>query len=70
MTTTVIKLCNCSHRHVTITLLFMTAGDARNEVPITNVAKIEFPGSPRKKPPSKDEVAGDVNSLIHSLSLD
>ena len=27
----------------------MTAGDAKNEVPITNVAKIEYPGSPRKK---------------------
>ena len=45
----------------------MTAGDAKNEVPITNVAKIEFPGSPRKKPPSKAIVTGDINSLKPSL---
>ncbi len=30
-------------------ILCMAAGDAKNEVPITNVAKIEYPGSPRKK---------------------
>ena len=31
--------------------VFALAGDARNEVPVTNVAKIEFPG--KKKNSSK-----------------
>ena len=37
-----------SNMHITV-LWLLLAGDAKNEVPITNLAKIEFPGREPKK---------------------
>lgn len=46
----------------------IAAGDAKNEVPITNVAKIKFPGSPRKKTGS-GELIVHVFGIYDSVNL-
>jgi hypothetical protein len=37
-----------------VIVFILSAGDAKNEVPITNLAKIEFPGS-KEKTKEKDK---------------